>query len=119
MKGSRLTIAVMVLALTVAGWAVSPAAAEGYDDAVAQWKSYKDVGAWLDKNFKFDNGRQADVLRNVAKQGPSGLRYHSASSTFASKTGYCVDSAKLALDALGRVNPEYNPRWIFIRNAVP
>ena len=109
-------IAVIILALT---WLGMPhlAQANDYDAAVTQWKSHKDVGDWLDKNFKFDTSRQKDIQSRLRKEGPSAHRYLNPAKLFDSKKGYCVDAANFAHTSLNKINPEYNPRWIFIKNA--
>ena len=87
-----------------------------YEKTVAQWQSYKDVGKWLENNFTFDLNRARYARARVVSQGPSGLVVHPASKTFSEKRGYCVDAAAFSMDALSKINPAYQPRWIFVKN---
>lgn len=87
-----------------------------YDQAVQQWKSYQDVANWLDGNFQFDRGRLQTILGRVRQDGQLGLLARKPFKTFESKSGYCTDSAKLAIDALNRINPAYEAKYIFIKN---
>jgi len=87
-----------------------------YDMAVSKWKSYEDVAQWLDGNFTFDRGRLQTILGRVRQSGPAGLLARKPSKTYELGSGYCTDSAKLAIDALNRINPAYQARYVFIRN---
>lgn len=89
---------------------------DSYDQAVQNWKSYQDVGAWLAKNFSFDRARLQLILGRVRAEGPTGLLAHSPAKTYEMKRGYCTDSAKLAIDALNRINLAYDARYVFIKN---
>ena len=95
------------------------AQASDYADAVSNWKSYQDVGAWLDKNFEFNTSRQKTIRKRLKKQGVSGLLIRNPETVFKDKSGYCADSAHFSLDALGKISPEYNPRLVFVMNSVP
>ena len=94
------------------------AQAGDYEATVAQWQSYKDVGQWLDDNFKFSNDRQKTIRMRLKQQGPSGLLVRNPQGLYESKSGYCADSANFALDALNKISPTYNPRWVFVENSV-
>lgn len=102
----------MVVLLTFS----SVSAAVSYEEAVNKWSSYKDVGEWLNNNFSFDRSRLGTVQKRIRAQGPAGLLARNPSGTYDSKRGYCVDSANLALDALNRIDPGHNARWIFVKN---
>lgn len=84
--------------------------------AVQNWKSYQDVGTWLQKNFAFDHSRLQLILGRVRAEGPTGLLARSPAKTYEMKRGYCTDSAKLAIDALNRINPAYDAQYVFIKN---
>jgi len=115
----RPTQMMVIAVLLAAGLDGQPAWAQNADYAatVAQWTSYKDVASWLDDNFTFDQGRQKVVLDRLRSQGPEGLLAHGAATTFVRKSGYCTDAAEFALEALKSINPEYNPRYVFIKNS--
>lgn len=89
---------------------------DSYDTALQNWKNYQDVGKWLEKNFSFDAARLQLMLGRVRAQGPTGLLARSPAKTFEMKRGYCTDSAKLAIDALNRIDPAYDAQYVFIKN---
>lgn len=94
------------------------AKAGGYEDTVSKWSSYKDVADWLDDNFRFDKVRQKVIQKRLRSQGPDGLLIRNPATLYDDKKGYCADSAYFALDALARIDPAYNPRWVFVENAM-
>jgi len=110
-------LTVTALAFMVAA-GLSSAHADEYASTVSTWTSYKDVGAWLDENFKFSSRRQKAIRSRLAKQGPVGILIRNPETLFKDKVGYCADAAHFALDALGKISPEYNPGWVFVENAV-
>ena len=91
-----------------------------YEAAVSRWASYEDVGTWLEENFIFDTSRQDVILARNSEQGTLGegntLLVRNPSSLFEDKKGYCGDSGYFALDALNKINPAYNARWVLIKN---
>lgn len=108
--------AILVTFLLMSWMGQSSANASSYEEAVNKWSSYKDVGEWLNNNFSFDRSRLGAVQKRIRAQGPKGLLARNPSGTYESKNGYCVDSANLSLDALNRIDPSYNARWIFVKN---
>jgi hypothetical protein len=76
-----------------------------YYATVAQWKSYKDVYSWLEKNFSYDYERKGHYKEPL-----------SPAEMFRLKKGACFDSANFVIDALNRINPEYKARPVFIKN---
>jgi len=105
------------LAAAAVCW-IAPSVALGndYEAAVSKWTSHRDVGEWLKKNFKFDKDRQQIIQSRLVAHGPEGLLARNPATLFNSKTGYCGDAANFALDALNRINPEHDARWVFIEN---
>ncbi|MGA3086942.1 MAG: transglutaminase-like domain-containing protein [Thermodesulfobacteriota bacterium] len=79
-----------------------PLQAASYEETVAQWTSYKDVAKWLDKYFTFDKTR------------PMSFVPRSPEETFKLRSGRCYDGAAFAKDALNRINPAYNAKFIFM-----
>lgn len=92
--------------------------ADDYNATVSKWTSYKDVGAWLEGNFNFSTSRQKTIQKRLKQQGPSGLLIRNPQTLFKDRSGYCADSAHFALDALGKISPEYNSRWVFVKNSI-
>lgn len=109
-------IRIFALAAVLLAAASAAFGQDSYDMAVQNWKSYQDVGKWLEKNFSFDHSRLQLILGRVRAEGPTGLLAHSPAKTYEMKRGYCTDSAKLAIDALNRINPAYNAQYVFIKN---
>lgn len=87
-----------------------------YAATVAHWNSYTDVAEWLRGNFKFDHGRLNSILQRTRQNGPAGLLARSAEGTFNQKSGYCTDAAAFAIQSLNQLRPDYNARYIFIKN---
>lgn len=87
-----------------------------YQQAVSGWKSHDDVAKWLQLNFQYDMDRQRSVIKRLREQGPEGLLARKPEKLYSSNYGYCVDSANFALQQLNRINPNYNARWVFVRN---
>lgn len=114
MKSTKRSLLLSVLFLAVIGRSYGQDMA--YDIAVSKWTSYEDVAKWLDGNFSFDRDRLQTILGRVRQDGPIGLLARKPSKTYELRSGYCTDSAKLAIDALNKINPAYQARYIFIRN---
>jgi hypothetical protein len=95
-----------------------PAAAQGsvYEEQVSKWSSHEDVAAWLQSNFVFDKDRQQQVAAQLREKGPEGVLTRKTASLYSLKRGYCRDAAGFARDALNRIKPAYNARYIFIKN---
>ena len=89
---------------------------DDYHSTVATWSSYKNVEQWLKDNFTFDKGRQKIIQKRLRAQGPTGLLVRNPETLFNDAKGYCGDAAYFALDALNRISPEHNARWVFIKN---
>ncbi len=92
------------------------AGATPYEDALASWQSYEDVGNWLNSSFSFDKNRQRTIQRRLKTQGPSGLLVRGPAKLYKSRKGYCADAANFAIESVNRIDPSYNARWVFIRN---
>lgn len=114
---ASLRLAAIFLA-TFVFWALptANARANDYQSTVATWSSHEDVGQWLEDNFTFDKKRQKLIQKRLRNQGPQGLLVRNPETLFHDKKGYCADAAHFALDALNRINPEHNARWVFIMN---
>jgi hypothetical protein len=115
MKNMRLCLC-LVLALLSGLAGLAHAEETPYDTAVGNWKSYEDIARWLDGNFQFDRSRLQTILGRVRQDGPQGLLAHKPAKTFESRSGYCTDSAQLAMDALNRINPAYQAKYVFVKN---
>lgn len=89
----------------------------GYGQAVSGWKSYEDVGKWLNQNFSFDKSRQNAIQQRLKSEGPSALLVRAPDKLFKDRKGYCGDSANFALTSLNKIDPKYNARWVFVKNA--
>ena len=87
-----------------------------YEEAVAGWTSYEDVAHWLKTSFRFSTSRQRAVAKLMKEDGRDGLRYRNPAKLYKKRSGYCVDAAYFAVEALNRVNPDYNARTVFILN---
>jgi hypothetical protein len=88
-----------------------------YKEAQQNFKQPEDVGKWLDSNFYFDKSRQSKVAKRLKQQGASGLLVKSDEAVYNNSSGYCVDSANFAMHNINEIDPAYNARWVFIKNA--
>ncbi len=92
-------------------------AASKYEEEVAKWKAPEDVAKWLKFNFVFDKARQSQVQSQLKETGPENVLTRKPDTLFENRNGYCRDSAAFAKDALNKINPEYQARYIFIKNS--
>ena len=95
---------------------LQPVVASDYEKTISSWKSYKDVGNWLENNFSFDKSRQKTIRKRLREDGPSGLLVKNPEKIFENREGYCGDSAHFARETLNTIDPEYNAQWVFIKN---
>lgn len=113
MKVVRNTIVALGMALaSLSGLA----GGDSYEEAVAGWTSHEDVAKWLESHFSFDKDRQKTINARLKSQGPSGLLVRRPEKLFVNRSGYCVDAANFAMDALNEIDFDYNARWVFVRN---
>jgi hypothetical protein len=98
----------LIFSVSVAAGADPKSSALTYDETVAQWKSYQDVARWFKDNFTYDSFKLMHKGRDL--QNPA--------DTFKSKKGVCFDAANLVIDALNRINPAYDARSVFVKNAL-
>ena len=89
-----------------------------YKDATYSWKSYEDVGKWLDSNFTFDNDRSRTITKRLKAQGPSGLLVKSPEKLYKYSYGYCADAANFAITNINAIDSNYNARWVFVLNSL-
>jgi hypothetical protein len=85
---------------------IRPVESATYEETVAQWTSYQDVANWMKKYFCFDTKKKGTGI----PQSPE--------RTFEIKSGICFDGAAFIKDALNRINPSYNARYVFIKNKI-
>ena len=112
---SLLTRMLLVFSCLLAANAVT--AASKYEEEVAKWKSPDDVAKWLKSNFVFDKARQAQVQAQLKETGPENILTRNPATLFENRRGQCRDSAAFSRDALNRINPDYQARYIFIKNS--
>jgi hypothetical protein len=78
-----------------------------YEDTVSQWKSYKDLELWMEKEFSFDAAR---FKRFEGTLPPP----RTPEETFKLKSGIYIDAAIFAKETLNRINPSYNARIVVL-----
>jgi hypothetical protein len=105
MRFGLLIIPIFILIL----FACATVPVKEYEETVSQWKSYEDVGKWMEVNFVYDFERYHSILR-----GKETIYPRSASQTFALKSGVCTDGAYFAKETLNQINPEYKAKVVFI-----
>lgn len=82
-----------------------------YEETVAQWTSYQDVARWMKTNFSFDYQRAKMSLG-------TNLQPRTPDQTFKLKSGICHDAAVFARDTLNRIDPKYDAKVLFMKNAL-
>jgi hypothetical protein len=109
MYGKVLIVIVSVFFIAAGAAGAEPkSTALVYEEAVSQWRSYQDVAEWFKEYFTYDFAKLYSGVRDM--QNPA--------DTFKSKKGVCFDGAKLAVDALNRINPNYSARLVFVKNVI-
>ena len=97
--------------------ATAAGASSKYEAEVATWKTHEDVAKWLSSNFIFDRNRQMQVLARLKEVGPENMPTRKPATLFEIRKGQCRDSAAFAKDALNKINPDHQARYIFIKNS--
>ena len=92
------------------------AADSQYEAELLRWNSHEDVARWLKTNFIFDKGRQTEANAQLRASGPSNILTRRPEALFEKHRGYCRDAAGFARDALNKISPDYQARYIFIKN---
>ncbi len=83
-----------------------------YEEAVSEWKSYKDVAKWMSWNFSYDMNRLDEGLRKYSHDNPMPVR--SPQETYRLKTGVCFDAARFAQETLNRIAASYRAEIVYI-----
>jgi len=79
-----------------------------YQDAVANWTSYKDVSSWLDRRFSYSYKRTRKSAYAGVVRSPERL--------YLDPKGNCTDAAYFAKETLNKINPDYGARLIYMVN---
>jgi hypothetical protein len=90
-----------------------PSWAETYDQWAANCRSYKDVAAWLNDNFRYDPDRSGEsrTFGKVNKK-PSAMKVNE--ETFRYRTGCSLEASLFARETLNRINPDYRAEIIHL-----
>mgnify|MGYP000359706793 CR=1 FL=1 len=88
-----------------------PSGAETYDHWVASCRSYRDVAAWLNDNFRCHHDRTGRIPGGTARQDLSRKRRE---EIFRHRTGCPLEASLFARETLNRINPEYRARLIHL-----
>jgi hypothetical protein len=105
-----------ILTIPLILFLVGGCASVSYKEATSTWKSYEEVGKWLDNNFIFDNDRSQRIVYRLKTQGPTGLLVKNPEKLFKHKRGYCADATHFSIETLNKIDPDYNARWVLILN---
>jgi hypothetical protein len=87
--------------------------AETYDQWVANCRSYKDVAAWLNDNFRYDPDRSGKS-QTSGKTGRKQLTMKGREETFQYRTGGSLEASLFARETLNRINPDYRAEIIHL-----
>ena len=91
----------------------APSWAETYDQWVANCRSYRDVAAWLNDNFRYEPDRSGES-RTSAKAGRKQLTVKEREKTFRYRTGCSLEASLFARETLNRINPDYRAEIIHL-----
>ena len=80
---------------------------KSYDETVSQWKSYKDLERWMEKDFSFDMER---FKRFEGTLPPP----RTPEETFKLKSGIYIDAAIFAKETLNRIDPSYKAQIVVL-----
>ena len=80
---------------------------KSYDETVSQWKSYKDLERWMEKDFSFDMER---FKRFEGTLPPP----RTSEETFKLKSGIYIDAAIFAKETLNRIDPSYKAQIVVL-----
>jgi len=89
----------------------TPSWAETYGQWVANCRSYKDVAAWLNDNFRHDPDR---LGQTPGKAGRKQLSVKGKEEIFRYRTGCSLDASLFAKETLNRINPDYRAKLIHL-----
>lgn len=78
-----------------------------YEGTLSKWKSYKDVQAWLEKDFSFETER---FKRFEGTLPPP----RTPDETFKLKSGIYIDAAIFAKESLNRIDPSYKAKIVVL-----
>jgi len=91
----------------------APSWAETYEKWVERCGSYKDVAAWLNHNFRYEQDRNGDG-KAFSKGNNSHSRIQSPKETFRYRCGCPLDASFFARETLNRINPDYRAEIIYL-----
>ena len=80
---------------------------KSYEETVSQWKSYKDLEKWMEKDFSFDPAR---FKRFEGTLPPP----RTPEETFKFKSGIYIDAAIFAKEVLNRIDPSYKAQIVVL-----
>lgn len=89
-----------------------------YKEVQKNFKTHNDVAAWLKSNYNFDKSRQRQVLKSIKKAGSAQeVVLRNPEQVYENGGGYCGDAANFVFQNLKQISPDYNPRFVFIKNS--
>jgi hypothetical protein len=86
---------------------LKPFSGKTYTETISEWKSYKDLVKWMEKDFSFDEER-------YKKYGGTLPPPRTSEETFRLKSGIYIDCAFFLKETLNRINPSYDARIVVL-----
>jgi hypothetical protein len=80
---------------------------KSYDETASRWKSYKDVEAWMEKDFSLD----AERFKRFEGTLPPP---RTPEETFKLKSGIYIDAAIFGKETLNRIDPSYKAKIVVL-----
>lgn len=84
-----------------------------YAQALSAWRSPEAVEAWIGAGFEYDDAR-ALRLSESGRAAGAAPEIHAPAAFFARPVGICVDLARFAVETVGSIAPELEPRYLMI-----
>lgn len=80
---------------------------KSYDQTVSQWKSYRDLERWMERDFSFDMERFKKFEGTLPPP-------RTPEETFRLKSGIYIDAAIFARETLSRIDSSYKARIVVL-----
>ena len=110
----KLLLFLLLFSAALILFASTSVSAQGYEEVVAQWRSYEDVANWMEKYYTYDQEKFKGSLETYSAENPPPIK--TPQQSFEEKSGLCFDAAYFAQQTLNRIDPSYEAEIVFIRN---
>jgi len=85
---------------------------DSYQSALNNWKSLKDVSAWIGQHFSYDRDRAIELSETNRKN--NNIDIYSPSELFSKRKGICVDLARFGVETIRKILPQKSTKYLMI-----